>query len=780
MKKITKLRIVVILAVLILHVFSFGAEAEAEAPNRPAIFWMPQDTYKNHFIAGARFVPGKTQVWIQEAPVLRLMKDHERKEYEEMLFASLAEPVPALPLLPPDKDLVGKPITSGSWQQVADDQRIAVVSPWKCQADALAFEHTTMWSSWGQKMPRIYWVETPAGFSEPFIGGAVDPWFAFPSAVRPGQWVRVVGRAMDVYIRSARLVALKEKNSGKVFRADWGLMILTNNDAGENSYHTYVKIPDDCASGVYDLYLHKGGGGVYGWGNPVALTVLSKDEYTLPKTEVVAVPEGQQAKAAAWLNERMKELANQGGGIVILPAGKYILEETVNVPSGVVLRGVSKGGVELVAAEYGPGILLHSTAALENITVNQKSNRAPAVQVGQNAEVVENVRLSNCRLIAKVGVENDPARYCAVVVASRSRNLSVRDCVLEGRYLIGLFGKAEYAHVAYCQTGLQVEAGLENSIVEFNECRNMACTYYLRLRDSDVHHNLFAWNKMVQLTPIDLPMGFVFDGGQAGGNAQVVQAQSAKLLIRDNTYKADPSGKWLVVISGLARGTIRRIDEGSERELRLHSPLSIIPEVGDQLYIGPLFLQNMVATNMDIRHPGGVEFLGACVDNTVFSHVSEETHGVAFLGVQRPGGAAAPCYFNMANHLDVYYGGTVGVGAIRNQVPTSSILAYGNFLYNITVNDSRWLAQSLLSTSPTDSNEQLRWGGVWVIDRGVSSATNLSSLSSNAVMESRSNTSASGTGLYVGQNVLGTSFKDVIVYGNVEGIRDSGSATVRK
>lgn len=780
MKTTTKLNRVVLFAVVIIHVLCSGAVAELEVTNKPAILWMPRGTYKNHFVAGSDFVPGKTRVWIQEAPILRSMKDEERQEYEKRLLAALARPLPALPFLPPDKDADGQPISSALWQPLADDQRIAVVNPWTCQYDALAFEHTTMWSSYGQKMPRIYWVETPAGFSEPFVGGAVDPWFAFPSAARPGQWVRVVGRAMDVYIRSNRLVALKEKTTGKVVRADWGLMVLTNNDAGENLYHTYVKIPDDCLPGGYDLYLHNGGGGVYGWADPLALTVLTKTEPELPKVQVLVVPDAKRADSAAWLNESLAEIANQGGGIAILAEGQYILKKTVNVPSGVTLRGVSKGGVELVADGDGPGILLHSDAALENLTVNQSSDRVPAVQIGQDAEIVESVHLRGCRLIAKVGLANDPKRYCAIVVAAPSRRLSVRDCVLEGRCLVGIFRKAEYAHVAYSQTGLQVEAGLENSIVEFNECRNMACTYYLRLRDTDVHHNLFAWNKLVQLTPINLPMGFVFDGTQAGGNAEVAESKSANLLVHNNTYSTDPTGKWLVVISGPARGTIRRIVAGSAGELQLISPLPTMPEEGDQLYIGPLILQNLVANNMDIRHEGGVEFLGGSVDNTVFSHISEETRGVAFFGIQHTGKVAAPCYFNMADQLDVYYGGTVGAGAIHPHGPASSILAYGNFFYNNTVNDSRWLAQSLLSTSSTDPDEQLLWGGIWLMDRGMSSATDHSSLSANAVMDSRSCSSGSGTGLYVGLNVFGAIFKDVIVYANAEGLRDRGRATARK
>lgn len=775
MKKIISLRMAIISAVTIFQLLYICAKAETGVAGPPVIFWMPRDTYKNHFIAGYGFVPGKTKVWIQEAPVLRLMNDSERKEYEEKLLASLAAPLPLLPSLPPDNKLDGL-----AFRPIADDQRIAVVTPWTCQADALAFEHTTMWGSWGQKMPRIYWVETPAGISKPFIGSAIDPWFAFPDAARPGQWVRVIGRAMDIYVRSPRVAALKERNTGKVIRADWGLMILTNNDAGENSYHTFVKIPFECASGNYDLFLHKGGGGVYGWGEPVPLTILASDEpVTTPKTEVLA-PEEKQA-TATWLNERLKQTASEGGGVVILPAGQYTLQETVTVPPGVVLRGVSTGGVELVAAGDGPGVLLQGEAALENLTISQTFNRAPAVQIGKNGERVTNVRLSGCRLIGKTGHANDPKRYCAVVVVSPSRNLTVRDCKLEGRCLVGIFGKAEYAHLAYCQSGLQVEAGLENSIVEFNECRDSACTYYLRLHDNDIRHNLFAWNKLVKLRSIDLPMGFVFNGAQAGGNAQVLRVESNKLLIGKSEADATVlAGKWLVVISGEARGTIRRIVSNSGTEIRLER--AVLPKLkpGNEVYIGPLLYQNLMAANMDIRHPGGTEFLGACVDNSVLSHISEETHGVAFLGAKKTDGVASPCYFNMTDQLDVYYGGTVGAGAIRNSGFSSRILAYGNFFYNTTVNDSRWLPRALLNTWSAIPNEQLQGGGIWFIDRGVTSSTDSSALSANAVMESRSCSSSFGAGFYVGHSVNGTIFKDVTAYGNAIGLQDWGDATIRE
>jgi len=779
MKKITNLAISMVLAVTLFNLQGFGAEIGKLVSKRPVIFWMPHGTYKNHFIAGSNFVPGQTRVWIEEAPNLAQMTKEEQREAEQKLLKVLAHPSPGLPSIPPTIDTNSKHAMDGSWRQKTKGWRVAAVNPWLCRTNVVAFENTTMWGAWGLKISRIYWVQTPKGFSKPFVGNAVDPWFAFPMSVQPGQWIRVIGRGLEIYHRSVRLAAIKEISSGKIIRAEWGLSILTNNDAGESSYQTYVKIPNDCSSGWYELYLHNGSNSIYGWSLPIHFFVSRKFESDRFKTQVLTFPGGMQDHFAAWLNKRLSEIAARGGGIAILPHGRYMLHNSVNIPSKVVLRGVSRGGVELLAEVDGPAIVMKSGAALENLTV-KSLNGMPAVQVGNGNEMVVNVRLNKCLFYTKSGGKRDPRRHCGLVILSPSRNLSIRDCNLKGRCLVGLFGKAEHFELAYCEAGLLIEGGLENSVVEYNVCRDMAGTFFIRLGNSDVRHNLFAWNKFVKLKPIDLPMGLVFDGSLAGGNAKVIKAQTTKLLVRNNTYEGDPTGKWIVVVSGHCRGLVRRISSGTSKEVRFDEPLPAIPETNDKIYIGPLILQNLVADNMDIRHRGGLEFLGACIDNTLVSHISDETRGVAFLGTRYRGYGSRPCYYNMIDHVDVFYGGTAGVGVIGSSGVVSDSLAFANLMYNVSVYNSRWVAQSLLDTLPTRPDEQVRWGGIWFVDRSVSPDTNSVTISDNAVMESSSCGNAFGAGFYVGDSVLGTIFKDVVTYGNVDRLRDFGRGTVRK
>lgn len=256
--------------------------ALALASPEPEIFWMPRGSYGCHFIAGANFLPEKTRVWIQEERLMRTMHEESKARVERELLEALKRGRPPPPPPPPLKDLKGTSTAGRGVHTVSDRWRVVRVKPSVCRQDALAFDNTTLWGSWGQRMARIYWVETPAGFSHPYLGGSAQLWFATPEQAPPGQWIRLIGRAMSVYRQSRRIVAFKELATGKVDRADWGLGIMTNQEAGESDYQTFARVPD-CPPGEYEVYLQKGSVGKYGWNEPVRLRVLPRSPKKEPR-----------------------------------------------------------------------------------------------------------------------------------------------------------------------------------------------------------------------------------------------------------------------------------------------------------------------------------------------------------------------------------------------------------------------------------------------------------------------------------------------------------------
>jgi hypothetical protein len=384
----------------------------------------------------------------------------------------------------------------------------------------------------------------------------------------------------------------------------------------------------------------------------------------------------------------------------------------------------------------------------------------------------------NCRLEAVAGVASEAQRYCAIAAASPSLRLTIRDCVLSGRHLIGLFGDARRARIAYCQAGLQLQGGLRDSLVEYLDCRNVPGTFLVKLTSGEVTHNAFIWNKLVDAQPTSLPIGFIFDASRAGGNAEVMSLGGQNLRLRGHTLKGDLTGQSLVLISGEGKGQWRRITQASGDTLTLASPWQVAPQPGDRVYLGPVIAQNLIADNMDLRNDGGLEMLGACLDNHVFWHMSEATRGMALLGTNL-GGISAPCYLNSADEVYIYYRGSAGVGAVGAPPPAGTTLAWGQFFYNVDVCDPHVLATSMANTQPSDPDARIEAGGMWFLDRTLK-GTGASAVRGNGVSSGRVAHPAFPCGVYVGQQVEGTMIGGLIAYGTPQGYIDRGEETTWK
>lgn len=110
-------------------------------------------------------------------------------------------------------------------------------------------------------------------------------------------------------------------------------------------------------------------------------------------TKAETICKDMEDKSAA-IQKKLNDCAASGGGIVNLPAGKYRLDNPIEIPSGVTLKGVweaphfpdtSKGTTLLAYAgkgdENGPPLIkLSKNTALEGVTIFYPEQRLPGVQ----------------------------------------------------------------------------------------------------------------------------------------------------------------------------------------------------------------------------------------------------------------------------------------------------------------------------------------------------------------------------------------------------------------
>jgi len=175
--------------------------------------------------------------------------------------------------------------------------------------------------------PMVAAVKNAAGTSSPFVINAPAPWWCSPAATEPGKAVRVFGRNLACRPdgRRAHVWLCAQGRPGR-----WAEIM----DAGK--YAVTFAVPSDLPAGAYEVWLHGGRGGVWGWGGPVPLEVREASRPTRVKT----LRPGKDGALA--LQAALDAMAARGGGTVKLPGGSFAFSGTLQIPTGVTLCGAGR------------------------------------------------------------------------------------------------------------------------------------------------------------------------------------------------------------------------------------------------------------------------------------------------------------------------------------------------------------------------------------------------------------------------------------------------------
>ena len=124
--------------------------------------------------------------------------------------------------------------------------------------------------------------------------------------------------------------------------ARWGMAVARGSIAGsraavENNAKGYIKLADVCLDGKI-----KGCGKVVQYKADFSDWNVDFNRTPVKCTArlfVVPADNNRESDISAVLQQKLDEAESQGGGIVYLPAGRYLLRSPVSVPAGVELRG---------------------------------------------------------------------------------------------------------------------------------------------------------------------------------------------------------------------------------------------------------------------------------------------------------------------------------------------------------------------------------------------------------------------------------------------------------
>jgi hypothetical protein len=214
------------------------------------------------------------------------------------------------------------------------------------------------------------WARNANGFSAPVAINKTTAWWLGPSTAGPGQTVSVYGENLTfsatdglswVYITQAG------SNTGQ-----WATV------SSANPYCVSFTVPTNLSAGTYQVWVHNGHGGEYGWSSPMNLTVAAPWQYTGAVFNVQnygAVADGATDDTAAFNAAIQAAIAAGGANTIYVPAGTYVVS-SITLPPGQQLLGAGQGSTIIeenpAAASSPPAqlLMLNSYTQLANLTLS--------------------------------------------------------------------------------------------------------------------------------------------------------------------------------------------------------------------------------------------------------------------------------------------------------------------------------------------------------------------------------------------------------------------------
>ena len=182
--------------------------------------------------------------------------------------------------------------------------------------------------------PFLIWAGNASGWSRPIRLNTPQPWWCGPDISSPGEAVRIFGR---------NLARRPEYTAAFVYLALPGRpgLWLNIEYTGEHTgkYSVTVRLPAQLESGTYQVWVHDGRGGAFGWGGPVKLKIQAGRK----AGSSVSPAAGQRGDLQSLLDRQLQK----GGGTVLLGEGTFLFHGTLRVPKGVTLAGAGRDKTRL-------------------------------------------------------------------------------------------------------------------------------------------------------------------------------------------------------------------------------------------------------------------------------------------------------------------------------------------------------------------------------------------------------------------------------------------------
>ena len=610
--------------------------------------------------------------WSPEATEEELMQ-----VLEEAVAAGLERPGAGLPARPPG-DATRLRILE------TDPRGLVLAAEFHASYNASGYFDATLG-------PEVCWVENADGFSPPRLVRSARPWWVYPERGRPGDRIRVFGRNLSERWRKG-LVALVS-DGGRV------VPVEASGRVRHPIYERSFRLPDELQPGRYKLYVHNRAGGIAGWSKPLSLVVSDDPEpvpYVVDARDAGASGNGIEDDTEA-LTRALQQASAHGGGVVLLPPGRYPISSMLEVPEGVSIRGTGAGNSIIEVVEEHPMrpgfpdgpdleglprdwlphlrdqnappmVWLRHRSGLSDLTLRSGPGVASGVLVARCPGVARDVRIESCviRISHEAGgwVPEVPVR-----VAGDTYGLVVRGCRLEGRGGVEVLstsnrcayiGDNEVRAIPSGQGNLIMLRGMHNSVVENNILRDGDRNFVAQLGvtrgkhelaegqrppSPSFHHTILLGNMLHNTIPRRHNAGeTMYEGPYAFWRGRPVAATSERLTVAGDPFWTDMAGTFVLVLDGRGLGQYRQVVGSTANSLTVSPPWAVVPDTSTYLMVNGAFAENLWIDNTEEHTANWSGFWGFNIGHVVDGHILRDGLGFYLWGWRKDD--PAPVAFN--------------------------------------------------------------------------------------------------------------------------------------
>jgi len=533
-------------------------------------------------------------------------------------------------------------------------------------------DHFTPNGFWGDRIgDDVLWIKNSYGCSMPYLIKSPKLWFVYPEKAEAGNLIRIFGRNID-----ARLIAIRKKGENKVRMLKSSAVEARSPLHIHNvMYEAEVRLPEDIKQGEYDVFIHNGSGGIAGWSNPLTLTIHHKS-----KNPVIyeAVNYGVKANAYTDDTESLRKALNAAAaarGTVILPPGKIVISQTIELPEGVSIRGSGtdatslhvlannpmNGGFPVEAhlkkypsdwlpnlQEHTPMLWIKNNSEISDFSLVYGPGTGLGVLIAGGNGIAENIHIERIRVIANYQVDGWLTSF-PVLIANDTYGMVIADNDFKGWGALEFIANNHYQTYVGRNKVIIFPAGITNAIFTrgFNESiiENNEVFYGLRNYSSQSGKKNSERNSMNSKTEPDVSsvhvamIGNVFvnnparrhndgemmiESGFAHWWGKVKSSAKRSLTLDGVPLNADYSENYVLIIDGKGLGQYRRILSNNKNQLFLDTDWDILPDETTFITIGGFNVEHLWIDNNEANNASWSGFWGNNIGHVVDGQIMRD------------------------------------------------------------------------------------------------------------------------------------------------------------